>query len=219
MMLTKEECDKALDCVARFCSFYAPYKDAEHLKLHGELDILNRLIEEHFEMIDKLKTGDLSDGYHTFNELYHHRAALFSVIVNQNKDIAWKSKKHHDGTMYDGMFIVGIDTPQGQYSYHYDIEPYWNMFECKELDNAPVWDGHEPKDIDRLKSLNDNPPLKFEELKPNMWIWDNARKEWVKVEAQRETYTKIIECWVIGWVLLKTYEFEPNRFYRKEVQE
>ena len=25
--------------------------------------------------------GDTSDGYHTFNELYHHRAVLFSVIV------------------------------------------------------------------------------------------------------------------------------------------
>ena len=65
----------------------------------------------------------------------------------------------------------------------------------------------------------DNPALRFEEIKKGMWIWDNARKEWVKVEAQRETYTKIVECWVIGWVLLKTYEFEPNRFYRKEVRE
>lgn len=26
-------------------------------------------------------TGETSDGYHTFNELYHHRAVLFSVIV------------------------------------------------------------------------------------------------------------------------------------------
>lgn len=26
--------------------------------------------------------GELSDGYHTFNELYHHRAILFSVICN-----------------------------------------------------------------------------------------------------------------------------------------
>lgn len=68
-----------------------------------------------------------------------------------------------------------------------------------------------------IKEHFDNPPLEFEELKEGMWIWDNARKEWVKVEAQRETYTKIVECWVIGWVLLKTYEFEPNRFYRKEV--
>lgn len=46
--LTKKECDKALDRVSRFCSFYAPYKDAEHLKLHGELYILKRLIDEHF---------------------------------------------------------------------------------------------------------------------------------------------------------------------------
>lgn len=65
----------------------------------------------------------------------------------------------------------------------------------------------------------DNQPLEWEELKQGMWIWDNVRKEWVKVESQRETYTKIVECWVIGWALLKTYEFEPNRFYRKEVQE
>ena len=46
--------------------------------------------------------------------------------------------------MYDGMFIVGIETPDGQATYHYDIEPYWDMFECKELEYAPEWDGHTP---------------------------------------------------------------------------
>lgn len=66
-------------------------------------------------------TGETSDGYHTFNELYHHRAVLFSVIVKAFPDHAWKSRKHHDGTMYDGMFIVGIETPDGQATYHYDI--------------------------------------------------------------------------------------------------
>ena len=86
--------------------------------------------------------GETSDGYHTFNELYHHRAVLFSVIVRMFKDRAWKSKLHHDGTMYDGMFIVGIDTPQGQATYHYDVDPYWRMFDCRELDRAPEWDGH-----------------------------------------------------------------------------
>lgn len=30
--------------------------------------------------------GEVSDGYHTFNELYHHRAILFSVICNANKN-------------------------------------------------------------------------------------------------------------------------------------
>lgn len=106
-------------------------------------------------------TGDTSDGYHTFNELYHHRAVLFSVICNEHHDIAWKSKKHHDGTMYDGMFIVGIDTPEGQATYHYDINPYWNLFRVKELELAPEWDGHTPGEaIRRIGTLTPpNEPL------------------------------------------------------------
>lgn len=101
-------------------------------------------------------SGETSDGYHTFNELYHHRAVLFSVIVASFHDMAWKAKAHHDGTMYDGMFIVGIDTPDGQATYHYDIEPYWGMFRCKELDRAPEWDGHTPEQaIERISKLAD----------------------------------------------------------------
>ena len=100
--------------------------------------------------------GETSDGYHTFNELYHHRAVLFSVVVAANSNRAWKSKLHHDGTMYEGMFIVGVDTPQGQATYHYDVEPYWDMFWCKELERAPEWDGHTPDDaIERIGSLRD----------------------------------------------------------------
>lgn len=99
-------------------------------------------------------TGETSDGYHTFNDLYHHRAVLFSVIVRDHQELAWKSKEHHDGTMYDGMFIVGIETPEGQATYHYDIDPYWDMFDCKELDRAPEWDGHTPDEaIERIGKL------------------------------------------------------------------
>lgn len=98
--------------------------------------------------------GNTSDGYHTFNELYHHRAILFSIIVKAFSDKAWKSLRHHDGTMYDGMFIVGIDTPEGQATYHYDINPYWDMFECRELERAPEWDGHTPAQaIERIGRL------------------------------------------------------------------
>lgn len=99
-------------------------------------------------------TGNTSDGYHTFNELYHHRAVLFSVIVRDHRELAWKSMRHHDGTMYDGMFIVGIETPEGQATYHYDIDPYWDIFNCKELDQAPEWDGHTPSEaIERIATL------------------------------------------------------------------
>ena len=105
--------------------------------------------------------GDLSDGYHTFNELYHHRAILFSVICNNHPEIAWKSMHHNDpnSPMYDGMFIVGIETPQGQATYHYDIDPYWDMFKVKELDRAPAWDGHTPDEaIRRIGLLGDVSP-------------------------------------------------------------
>lgn len=99
--------------------------------------------------------GNLSDGYHTFNELYHHRAILFSVICNSMPDKAWKSKKHDTGDMYEGMFIVGIETPKGQATYHYDIHPYWDMFKVKELEYALKWDGHTPQDaIDRISRLS-----------------------------------------------------------------
>lgn len=106
---------------------------------------------------DKTNMGEISDGYHTFNELYHHRAVLFSVICNSHKELAWKSKKHDTGDMYDGMFIVGIETPEGQATYHYDIDPYWDMFEVKELPNAPKWDGHTPDEaIRRIGTLGND---------------------------------------------------------------
>ena len=101
-------------------------------------------------------TGGTSDGYHTFDELYDHRAKLFSVIVKTFADRAWKSRLHHDGSMYDGMFIVGIDAPDGQATYHYDIDPYWLMFDCRELPRAPKWDGHTPAQaIERIAGLAD----------------------------------------------------------------
>lgn len=114
------------------------------------------LVKENTKLILSEEYGKVSDGYHTFDELYHHRAILFAVICNNNPELAWKSKLHDTGNMYDGMFIVGIDTPKGQATYHYDIEPYWNIFNVKELDHAPKWDGHTPDDaIMRIASLAD----------------------------------------------------------------
>lgn len=111
------------------------------------IDVIHSLPEDEIN-------GDTSDGYHTFNELYHHRAVLFSVICNLHPLCSWKAKKHHDGTMYDGMFIVGINTPAGQATYHYDIDPYWDMFKIPEAEFAPVWDGHTPDDaIRRIGTL------------------------------------------------------------------
>ena len=92
-------------------------------------------------MLDSDNCGAVSDGDHTFGELYHHRAILTAALCNAHPEMCWKSKRHHDGTMYHNYFIVGIDTPYGQASYHYPMD-YWDEFIIRELRHAPKWDKH-----------------------------------------------------------------------------
>ena len=100
-----------------------------------------------------VSVGDFSDGYHTFNELYEHRTALFAILCRTYPERAWKSCFHSDGEMFDGMFIAGLETPEGTYTYHCENK-YWAMFDgVPELTRSPEWDGHEPKDYGRLFSL------------------------------------------------------------------
>lgn len=98
--------------------------------------------------------SDLSDGYHTFGQLYYQRMMLFAALVKQNRDKAWKSLRHEDGELCfgGGWFIVGIDTPEGSYTYHYENK-YFDLFDCEILDYAKHWDGHTEKDVIRLLSL------------------------------------------------------------------
>lgn len=105
----------------------------------------------------KKETGrsvkQISDGHHTFEELYEHRRILSKIIFELAPEYSWKSKLHADHTMFDGDFIVGISIPNvGDYSYHYKLK-YWNDFNVKELPTAPPYDGHQPSDIKRLLSL------------------------------------------------------------------
>ena len=115
----------------------------------ADLQEAQRIIDERLDA----SRCKISDGSHTFDELYHHRMVLFAVILKNNLDKAWKSKQHADGSMYDNYFIVGIETPQGQYSYHYHMENWEYFADVKYLPNAPEWDGHQPDDVVRLLTL------------------------------------------------------------------
>lgn len=133
-------------------------------KALNDIKLDGKTIREWVEIIAKQQIcgdmGEVSDGYHTFNQLYYQRAVLFACIVKQNKNKAWKSFKHSDGKYcFDSngeWFIVGIDTPQGSYTYHYAKE-YWDMFDCQELDCGKEWDGHTEEDVTRLLSLEQQP--------------------------------------------------------------
>ena len=156
--------------IGRFIQYKEQFFDelAEVVVGFEDYHDFNVVLEKLADLIEPCPIdGETSDGYHTFNELYHHRAVLFSVIVATFGERAWKSKLHSDGTMYDGMFIVGIETPDGQATYHYDIDPYWDLFRCAEIKRAPEWDGHTPNQaierIGKLADLIDRPTCKNSE--------------------------------------------------------
>ena len=94
------------------------------------------------------KTGAISDTYHTFDELYDHRTILFLALLKQSGNKAWYSLKHSDGTMFEGMFIAGIETEEGQATYHIE-DRYLSLFKkyVREIPKAPEWDGHTPDDV------------------------------------------------------------------------
>lgn len=139
--------------------------------------------------------GEISDGYHTFNSLYNQRLCLFAALVNAYKDKAWKSRLHHDGEpcFGGGWFIVGITTPAGDYTYHYELKD-WNLFDCKVLDKAPEWDGHTDKDVTRVLTLGET----FDQVNARV-IQDN----WDRLSGKKEIIAKAAD-WLAN-VRLKDY--------------
>lgn len=109
-------------------------------------------------------TNLISDGYHTFGELYEHRIGLFIALCNHvadsdclygGKKSVWKSKLHSDGSSFDGWFVMGIGEDAGaQITYHLPMDKWDDCYLAKEIDRAPEFDGHTSQDVlNRLKSL------------------------------------------------------------------
>ena len=97
-------------------------------------------------------TGETSDGYHTFNELYQFRmlynAALFNEWYARFVYDVHKSWRHHDGEecFGGGWFIVMATLPTGQISNHYEAKD-WDLFAVAEHERADEWDGHTASDV------------------------------------------------------------------------
>lgn len=94
--------------------------------------------------------GQVSDGYHTFDELYEYRllynAMLFNEWAKSGKYDVHRSRRHSDGELCfgGGWFVVVATLPTGQISNHYK-ERYWNYFGGVPARNLPVeYDGHTP---------------------------------------------------------------------------
>lgn len=102
--------------------------------------------------IDVPEPGKISDGYHTFDELYAHRIMLFICLMKHNKLISWKSKLHDDGSSLEGWFVAGIKTSSGDITYHIPDKFWSSLGDIPTLEKAPKWDGHTSDDV--IRRLN-----------------------------------------------------------------
>lgn len=116
--------------------------------------------------------GEVSDGYHTFNELYYYRmlynAAFFNLLP---KKWVHKSKRHHTGEecFGGGWFVVMANLPTGQISNHYELKD-WDLFQVPEKEFADEWDGHTPQEAaERLKRYlqQEQPEVNLGEITPS----------------------------------------------------
>ena len=111
--------------------------------------------EEINDLIKRSGCNDelISDGYHTFGDLYNFRklynAALFNEWAKQGKYEVHKSSRHYEGDLCFGgdWFIVTAVLPTGQISNHYHRKD-WGLFNIPEFEKAQrPFDGHTPEDV------------------------------------------------------------------------
>lgn len=120
------------------------------------------------EAKDLVLEGDekmsVSDGYHTMDDLYEHRFALwiaYCLLVSVVEERfgyspnVWRSKLHSDGTKFAGWFVLGLNKGAGkQITYHLPMSKWEETDFAETLDTAPEFDGHTSDDVlERLKSL------------------------------------------------------------------
>jgi hypothetical protein len=89
------------------------------------------------------------DGYHTFEELYDHRFALFIALIKSHPSLSWRANNNDDGTNYDGWFVAGIHLPSGDISYHLPNSKWTELdgLQISTTNNAPKFDGHTSDDV------------------------------------------------------------------------
>ena len=145
--------ERWLECMKRWDALTKPEQE-KYNQLVGFNDIsdmlLNDVADGYKEGYKKAgivleDMGEVSDGYHTFNEWA--QKGLYDVH---------KSRRHSDGELpfgKDYQFIVMAELPTGQISNHYETK-HWDLFKIPEKEKANKWDGHSPKDVEeRLRKF------------------------------------------------------------------
>lgn len=135
----------------------ATIKEAIAMALDSGLNqelIVKALIEG--MSLNNLDIKSLNDKHHNFKDYLKQRTIILAWACNSNPSLCWKSKKHYDeenDPMFNGDFVVGINTSLGYSTFHIKLE-YWDLFLIPEIERAYPYDGHSPEEnIQRILSL------------------------------------------------------------------
>lgn len=174
--------------------------------------IIDSLQQEETDM------GEVSDGYHTFNELYYYRmlynAAFFNLLP---KEWVHKSKRHHTGEecFGGGWFIVMANLPTGQISNHYELKD-WDLFKVPEKEFADEWDGHTPQEAAKriYEYLQQEQPEVFDTVAFQRGVQEGRRLEREEMPKWRNYGPNIIKdpfvtdlgSLVVGEKCIRIYE-------------
>jgi hypothetical protein len=98
--------------------------------------------------------GKVSDGFHTFDELYAHRCVLFAALMLSSNVPAWCAEADSKGKALPGWFLAGMELAPGQMITYHLPDHIWPLFDGTRVvrrEYAPPWDGHTSVDVlDRL---------------------------------------------------------------------
>lgn len=156
-------------------------------------------------------------------EEFNNSSVIINELIKEHFKIVELLKKHK----LENLSIEELDGWLGKL--------LWHVSKVNELSNKLFELSRDIKSKDEYitelrnyitqieREFKDNPPLKFEELKPNMWVWDSKTKSYIFIfkplnwePTKGIRYANmIINHSADGYYI----DFEENRLYRYEVKD
>ena len=150
-MLSNEGCEKALARIVNDDYYFEndPYGEDKASAFDKDVDMIEQLIEEHFKPKENT------------SEFKHFKLHSDSTLKNLTKNelIDYIKMLYHNWGVADEQLKRVIDKAKELSDSNDELERTIHSLDCE------LSDVYNPK------------PYKFEDLKPNMWVWDNVAKE------------------------------------------
>ena len=192
-MTSREECEKAYLYLLKHCYEATKKNDTYDFAPSGfkESEVFKQLIEEHFEPKENT------------SEFKHFKLHSDNTLKNLTKKelIDYINMLYHNWGVCDEQLKNCIDKAKELNDSNNELE----RTVCS-LDYA-------------LSDVYNHKPYKFEELKPNMWVWDNVAKECLYVvrpfitTGVRVKYFTCLGIWNLEKIKKLNMKFEENRFF------